>query len=880
MLVGCCECAAVWRQPNLSWQAAAVMRRCYAGPSTSTIDAALSLPFARRARVRSHDAPERWIVPTPSHESIASSPGTARPRPGRRRPQPSSPFIIETPDEPSPPAWTERSGHLARLVSAGRVQEAFEHYERELDPTLKREHPELLDEAVAQLAKLKDWPNVLRFVQLAKSQSGKFTTELLGWRLRADFARQDVDGLKRILSDYAEDGLAPSLDECRRLARHLLRAKQAKLAMGIAPFLLKNGTQLDRQYFAAFLARCAESRMGSRVLCQQLLRQISSHGVPLDRDLLDGLLATASASDDLETCISLLQTFDWGHAPLLSTFTNSSELTSRSDLFSFSGGIESSAPTAATYKHLISALTKAEQYESALRCFGAMMTAEHLLDAKLAILLIRTTSRLTDDTAARLLMDTITSGSRSLPKDLVLPLIDTPSGEVFEADVATSRAFCRFRLDHKLREEGLKGATDLMHEWACDGLAIDRELFLVVLQHLDILPGVSQHRIWQTFSDLLGKPNSPDFQQRLRNALSGVLHRHGRKSALGAAGAARVIAQQIEELTGTSLTAIGGSSSNVADTHSVSHLILSLARAHERDRISRRHESAPINTGMLTRLLNEGVISRGATPSPYHLSAIMSYFIALGQPDEAVKVFETATAVRKLDDLKTSLGSPGQILGELLRTYHGVRGIRPNVICYTILIKAYARRSDTTQSYNIFERMVDSGIAPDAIAVLTLAAAWARTGDIARVEALLVPFKDLSETSSRQRYAQPSTQRDVDSDTVATSVRFNALASAGKHLEAQQLLETFLLKHEAQSNEVLFRQFKASDAIALSQWRRSREAAERDWGNVRREQELVYWTQTLDIADQNRIILVQRRKAARRKDADQMRSLESLKKLV
>ncbi|KAF9452670.1 hypothetical protein P691DRAFT_721441 [Macrolepiota fuliginosa MF-IS2] len=104
------------------------------------------------------------------------------------------------------------------------------------------------------------------------------------------------------------------------------------------------------------------------------------------------------------------------------------------------------------------------------------------------------------------------------------------------------------------------------------------------------------------------------------------------------------------------------------------------------------------------------MLSRGLSPSHYHVAALMEGFVQQGELDTALKI------MRSVKD----------------------ENMKPNLVMYTILLHGYAHWNRPKAALQLFQDMVSSGIKPDVRAIYALCNAFVLARQLASAKRVLV----------------------------------------------------------------------------------------------------------------------------------------------
>ncbi|KAK7857444.1 pentatricopeptide repeat-containing protein [Quercus suber] len=83
----------------------------------------------------------------------------------------------------------------------------------------------------------------------------------------------------------------------------------------------------------------------------------------------------------------------------------------------------------------------------------------------------------------------------------------------------------------------------------------------------------------------------------------------------------------------------------------------------------------------------------------------------------------------------------GKVDGSTVWTEMRVNGIRPDVICYTVLIDRYCKTENLQDAVALFDNMIDRGLEPDTVTYTALLSGYCNKGDVDKAVDL---FKEMS----------------------------------------------------------------------------------------------------------------------------------------
>lgn len=144
------------------------------------------------------------------------------------------------------------------------------------------------------------------------------------------------------------------------------------------------------------------------------------------------------------------------------------------------------------------------------------------------------------------------------------------------------------------------------------------------------------------------------------------------------------------------------------------------------------------------------VEENGMKPDSIFFNAVVNAFSEAGKMEEAMD------AVRKMKEsgLKPTTstyntlikgygisGKPEESL-KLLEMMSGEENVRPNIRTFNVLVRAWCKKKNIMEAWNVVHKIVASGMQPDAVTYNTLATAYAQNGETCQAEALIVEMQN------------------------------------------------------------------------------------------------------------------------------------------
>lgn len=561
-------------------------------------------------------------------------------------------------------------------------------------------------EAVAcRLAKAREWRLIPALAHLQKRQSGRRTTRLLDWCIRALVEMSRFSRLDRALNWFEEEGLLPTRRTYHLLLSGHLRNRNIVKAMDVIQRMLKAGFGIDTHTHATVIS--AYRALGPDVVVQtRALNALKGADGNTSTRILNALLQLSIDTRDGENVLSLIRHFDFGTFDVSRLSFGVRPLRREEDA-TFSDLIRSSSwshthpvlPDIATYTILLHYVMSRGDLVSAHGLLRQMEHSSVTPDSLFIAALIRFYFATGRPSAAVHVVSAVCAGVegfrtgfRNIPLAFesreVLPLphvLPKPTVEIFNALAAGLLRLCGMR--------GLRACLRLMQ--LCQ-VNPDPHTQTLLESHLINAEGF-------TLTDVICVSKQLSLNDlslcRLSRSLASGLHRHFRGVKRSGWNNTH---SPFPSLSHSAPKSNVGKSFNPAAIHLVvtkrnaciGPTIQSLAERgvladHRIFALRIRYEAVMKGDMRTAKSIFQLMLDRGLHPNEYHYAALMEGYAATGELAAAEAVMKAAER----------------------------GGIRANCVMHTILIVGYARQKNPERAMRVLQHMIATGIRPDIPAV-------------------------------------------------------------------------------------------------------------------------------------------------------------------
>jgi len=595
------------------------------------------------------------------------------------------------------------------------------------------------------LANRRLWDGVLQVVALGKEHTGRTTSRLLSWRARALIETRNFAALETVLQQYKEQKLVPSRRVFHLLLsgniqnRDITGAKLCLRAMseaGVPPDASTHAI-VATHYRALGLDPNVENRA---------LEALQSLQARTATNVVNSLIRLRLDSQDMDGALQLLSLFrqrDIGPIPTtIATSGGGSRyaggdhlpivnlpLTTRRDLI----------PNAATFVNFINYLTTQSDTTAALQLFRMMVTTgispNGFAVASLVHLLFSIGQ---GDVAVRMVAE-MCSVKAPFHMYNMLSSQDTQDLPWVPAGMAPTIQIFNALLRGLLRTRGLKVAGPFFRILHANNLQLNALTLEIFMDHLSKTESAKPRVLIR----MLDKFTSEDLRPTLRHMhviFTCILRlekflSYGRGWDTIAAKFSPSRREAIRPCPEHRLVNVGRRLDPTAGMQ------LSQALVHRRlarsvfssfaDRklladpamfaLRIRHDAVLMSDPDAAKEVFNALLFRGIRPTRYHIGGLMEGLAQAGDLEGAMSVMKSAGKV----------------------------GIRPNVVMFTILISACARRGNPERAFQFFQQMISADIEPDVASIDALSGAFFAVGKYCMARKILVslwpyiqPFPD------------------------------------------------------------------------------------------------------------------------------------------
>ncbi|KAJ7597146.1 hypothetical protein C8J56DRAFT_817482 [Mycena floridula] len=572
--------------------------------------------------------------------------------------------------------------------------------------------------AVYHLAMATDWPLVQSTVSLGIEHTGKTTSRLLNWRIRALVEMENHTLLREVLGEFPKYDVKPNRRTFHLLISAFVRNKSLTETKDILVKMNDAGIPPDASTHA--LIAIYYRSFGLSVDVENHAIQTLNHvRTTTATAVLNSLLQIRIDAQDILGAVQLLFFFDRSRiSSLISTIARvaSVPLPEQASPPLLSPAI----PNAATYSIFINYMASQADLAGAIAIFDGMTvngvkpaanTLSSLVHAHFAA------GRAA--TAVRMVADICDSKKSPLSHFTPLSSVDLATQKPLEISNIrpTSKVFNAL-LRGVLKTQGIDCVVHVMNIMRANQVKPNSVTVEIIISHLSKVQGakpVQLIRLIRSFSSTL----RPALRQ-LHVILSAVIRRE--RYLLFGQGWDTIAAPlsrsrrdlfrdrgvtDADQFSGfsTRLDPMGGIQLAVYDTTDTRPVLQYLSDRKIRSdgailglRMKRDAEiKGDIDTA---KDVFQTLLVRGMQPNEYHFTALMEGFARAGNLRAASGVM---TSARKA-------------------------GLNPNVVMFTVLIVGYARQGKPAEAVRVFQEMVSAGIQPDVGSIDAVASAFFAIG--------------------------------------------------------------------------------------------------------------------------------------------------------
>ncbi|TFK41050.1 hypothetical protein BDQ12DRAFT_678794 [Crucibulum laeve] len=576
-----------------------------------------------------------------------------------------------------------------------------------------------------QLSAAKHWTIILRVVALGRRHTGRTTTRLLNWRVRALVEVHDYTALCNAIEEFRTHSLKPSRRTFHLILsahirnRDLLRAKECLQAMAEAGYPADASTD-------AVIAQYYRSLGADLQVRRKALESLHEIPGPTATTVINSLIRICLDTQDLRGVQQLLAVFD----PQAIVAINETMLVGK-DVNSYtalSGPPPTVCPNAATFSMFIDYQATKCNPAAAIKLFEAMIAEDIVPTSRTVVSLIHALfSGGQGDFAVTLfaricindkqiitLFKPFTTSSPKLPLSR-LPEVQL-TVEIFNA-----------LLKGFLKSHGLNSIHAVLRAMRANHVKPDAKTLEIVLAHFNR----GEHSRPRTLFRLLRSLTSPILRPTLRHMhlLLSCLLRHEKYFLYGSGW--NTIGTNYSQNTKKRPSLNNGQLVSTADPFDpLAGLVLpkhlgyrglaapvlqSLsARQIKADSpaiaLRMRHDAVTNADMDSAKKVFAAMLARGMHPNEYHFAALMEGYARNGDLAAAHDTMNSAERV----------------------------GVKPNVVMYTILIAGYARHGNPELSIRTFQSMVAAQIPPDIPSIDAVSSAFFAVGAYNMAKRVLV----------------------------------------------------------------------------------------------------------------------------------------------
>ena len=567
-------------------------------------------------------------------------------------------------------------------------------------------------EAVAcRLAEAREWRLIPTLARLQKRQSGRQTTRLLDWCIRALVEMSKFARLDRALKWFEEEGLLPSRRTYHLLLSGHLRNRNIVKAMDVIQLMLKAGFGIDSRTHATVVS--AYRTLGPNVVVQTCaLNALEDGDANTSTRILNALLQFSIDTRDTENLLSLIRHFDFGKFDVSQLSFGVRPL--RREDATFSDLIRSSSlshtshpllPDIATYTILLHHMASQGDLVSAHGLLGQMEHSGVTPDGHFIAALIRLYFVIGQPSAAVNVVSAVCAGVEGFrtgfsninlafesQEELPLPhVLPKPTVEIFNALAAGLLHLC-----------GIDGLQACLRSMQLCQVNPDRHTQGLLVSHLINAEGFTMADVARVSKELsLNDLSLSHVSQSLASSLRRHFRNVKRSGWNNTSGKHSLFPTRSPSHPAPAST-MGKSFDPTAGIHlvithrnaSIRPVIQSLADRgvladHRMFALRIRYEAVIKGDMRAAKSIFQLMLDRGLHPNEYHYAALMEGYTATGELAAAEAVMNAAER----------------------------GGIRPNCVMHTILIVGYARQKNIQRAMRVLRHMIATGVRPDAPAV-------------------------------------------------------------------------------------------------------------------------------------------------------------------
>ena len=584
--------------------------------------------------------------------------------------------------------------------------------------------------AAYRLAASDKWDIILDIVDVGKRHTGRTTSRLLNWRARALVETQSYSHLHQILDEFRRANQVPSQRTFHLILSGCLRNHDLEGAKACLQSMTDSGFT-PNAFTDALIAKFhrpfgADSRVRRQAL-ESLPTLLPLAGVTV----LNNLIQTALDSQDIPSTLYFLASFDQASVKVIQSLISAdfdfdiqvrSNKASLRDLPPLALGVK---PNATTFANFISDRAKKADLAGAIGLFKGMASIGVLATPAVIAALVHAYFAAGQGNTAIRMVERMqhTLSFQPLIKDVEHDVAHGVPLDLFDIPLNIQILNVLFR--EILRRQGLDHASFVLSILRANNLEPTANTLEVLLAHLKNVEGAHPRILFH----VLRKFSSPSIRPTLRHLriiLSSIVRQDiywhsGRGWRTFAAKYSRSPKARSPMLRVSSI------SSRFDPTAGIEVLIPPVHRSFMRSIIEsladRKVKSDPFMMALRIRL--EGVLNsdmdaaqavfrtmlaRGIHPNEYHFSALMEGFVCSGDIKSATNILDTVEQ----------------------------SGVKANVVLFTILIAAYARKYDPIMAMRTFQQMTSNGISPDVASIDAVVSAFYAVGAYSTCRRLLI----------------------------------------------------------------------------------------------------------------------------------------------
>lgn len=610
------------------------------------------------------------------------------------------------------PSWARRVLVLAHSLGCSLKQNVYET-------------------AAHQMALSKHWNLLLSVVSLGEKHTGKSTTRLLNWRIRALMETQNYAPLRHILDQFTHHELKPNKRSFDLLISSFIRNRNLALTKEMLVKMRDAGVPPDADTHALIAMNYRSFGVNDDVQLHALknLQHLTGSRATA---MLNSLLQLRMDAQDIPGALELLAFFKQSMVSSILRALVGDGSIPRDGNWDAQETPASVIPSAATFSIFINYMATQKDLASALYIFNDMVatgveptagTVTSLIHAHFSVGAVATAVRMVAEMCDQQ-KSPLAMFAPFMPVDeqWALPLLTfgmKPTSQIFNA-----------LLKGLLQTQGLNCILSVLHIMRANEVTPNTATLEVIISHLSKAEHVPPSTLFRTLRSL----TSPSLRPALRHlhVIFSAIMRHERYLAFGKGWNATAAPLSYKRRATTKPRALlpnrlSGTTERLDPIAGIDlphkPAYRALVRPILQSLSDRRVRSDGVMMGLRIKRdaelsedlqsakdLFQTLLVRGLQPNEYHFSALMEGFARSGNLNAAVGVLNSARQA----------------------------GVKPNVVMFTILIVGYARLGKPEDSVRVFQEMVSANIKPDVPSIDAVASAFFAIGAYATARSSLI----------------------------------------------------------------------------------------------------------------------------------------------